>query len=582
MDGENNITKMYTDRNDIERAVSNFNRNHYKKVLETNPYQDHIHERLLDDTTRDAVLDGKLEQYEVDDNDLYKFLSMLKTEGGSQKPHYTDLTMLEWNSVVKQSNAKSTSLIFSKQTYGVYKMTLSSDKVTNLLIRYYNCIMKAGYYPDRWRRILDVIVEKGKGPILGKLRIIQLIEADMQLLMRVFFSLRNQGNIEFDDRISKYNFGSRKGCSVENAILEKRLIYESNLFNQKQTVHTLSDLEACYDRHLPHMGYMVEEAVGVERTPAIIFSKLVPRFQHQLCTSYGVSDIVYGGDEDILGGSGQGNVVSGNMCRDQSCIIFRKLEKDKLGILIVGPISAEEVRRAAIAWIDDTDFFTNGQKAQLKMQIMMATYTRLYESTGGKIKQIAVFMYSWKWITFEGEKKIINIPNKLIIKEHEVEQKGVHDPTITLGVWFQPDLLWSEEFKQIRRKLVESVRKLMNTALPPYRVYTYFHVYMSTSVFIGCGVVYISQNEEEELIRIYEEPIAQKFQLGKRFPHEVLYIHKHALGLGLMRPSTILASLRLKLYFGHTRLDRACNKLINANLEEVLVECGRNCNFSEI
>ena len=64
--------------------------------------------------------------------------------------------------------------------------------------------------------------------------------------------------VENDDRISKYNMGSRKGCCIENAILKKRILYKSNLFTQKQIVHTLSDLEACYDRHLPNIGYMVE------------------------------------------------------------------------------------------------------------------------------------------------------------------------------------------------------------------------------------------------------------------------------------------------------------------------------------
>ena len=122
----------------------------------------------------------------------------------------------------------------------------------------------------------------------------------------------------------------------------------------------------------------------------------------------------------------------------------------------------------------------------------------------------------------------------------------------------------------------------MTTTLHPYQEYTYFHIYMLTSVFLGCGVISISQEEEEELIQIYEEPIAQKFHLGKQFPCNVLYIHKHEFGLGLMRPSTILASLQLKLYFGHTRLDRACNKIINAKFEEVLIECRRNCHFSKI
>ena len=52
------------------------------------------------------------------------------------------------------------------------------------------------------------MIKKGKGLKLGKLRTIQLIKADMQLLIRVFMSLRNQGQIEKDVRLSKYNYGS--------------------------------------------------------------------------------------------------------------------------------------------------------------------------------------------------------------------------------------------------------------------------------------------------------------------------------------------------------------------------------------
>ena len=47
-----------------------------------------------------------------------------------------------------------------------------------ILIRYYNLIIKYRYYLTRWLKTLDVTIEKGKKPILGKLRTIQLIEAD--------------------------------------------------------------------------------------------------------------------------------------------------------------------------------------------------------------------------------------------------------------------------------------------------------------------------------------------------------------------------------------------------------------------
>ena len=70
----------------------------------------------------------------------------------------------------------------------------------NILIRYYNTIIKQQYYPKWWLKILEVMIEKGKGAKLGKLRIIQLIEADLQMIMRLSMN-------------SKY--------SIETAILQK-------------------------------------------------------------------------------------------------------------------------------------------------------------------------------------------------------------------------------------------------------------------------------------------------------------------------------------------------------------------------
>ena len=65
------------------------------------------------------------------------------------------------------------------------------------------------------------MLEKGKGPVLGKLRTIQLIEVDFQILMRIFIGNRNKGNIERNSRVSKYNFGLRRNYSIDEVILEK-------------------------------------------------------------------------------------------------------------------------------------------------------------------------------------------------------------------------------------------------------------------------------------------------------------------------------------------------------------------------
>ena len=43
---------------------------------------------------------------------------------------------------------------------------------------------------------------KSKRPILGKLRTMQLIEANLQLIIRIFIGGQNDKNVEKDERLS--------------------------------------------------------------------------------------------------------------------------------------------------------------------------------------------------------------------------------------------------------------------------------------------------------------------------------------------------------------------------------------------
>ena len=76
---------------------------------------------------------------------------------------------------------------------------------------------------------------------------------------------------------------------------------------------------------------------------------------------------------------------------------------------------------------------------------------------------------------------------------------------------------------------------------------------MIKSVFFGCRVIELHPKEERELQRIYEEPILVKLGLSKKYLRAVLYTRKSALGISFMKPSTIIAILKLKQYVGNKR-----------------------------
>ena len=52
-------------------------------------------------------------------------------------------------------------------------------------------------------------------------------------------------------------------------------------------------------------------------------------------------------------------MFSGVACRDMSCVIFRKLEKHKIGIITKSKHKGAIEHRAVIAQVDDADFYTS-------------------------------------------------------------------------------------------------------------------------------------------------------------------------------------------------------------------------------
>lgn len=86
-----------------------------------------------------------------------------------------------------------------------------------------------------------------------------------------------------------------------------------------------------------------------------------------------------------------------------------------------------------------------------------------------------------------------------------------------------PKLEWIDQFVIMRKKMITSITKLMNTDINPYQVYVYFNMYILKSFFFSCTVVHLTNKQIAELKRIHEVLLLYKLQLSTRFPKELLY-----------------------------------------------------------
>jgi hypothetical protein len=110
-------------------------------------------------------------------------------------------------------------------------------------------LLAEGFFPELWRQVINIILDKIPGvPRINKLRIIQLLEANLNKVLRSAFA-RNIIKLAHETQgiISKHQYGrSHQTCLTPflNKLLTVKLLI------QKKTDGIVFDNDAkgCYDR----------------------------------------------------------------------------------------------------------------------------------------------------------------------------------------------------------------------------------------------------------------------------------------------------------------------------------------------
>jgi signal recognition particle subunit SEC65 len=109
--------------------------------------------------------------------------------------------------------------------------------------------LDAGFFPERWRKAINVVLEKIPGVIpTNKLRIIQLLEADLNQVLRSAFA-RNISKLAQDKYgiISEHQYGrSHQNCI--SPILKKWLTIQILIQNRTNGIVFDNATKGCYDR----------------------------------------------------------------------------------------------------------------------------------------------------------------------------------------------------------------------------------------------------------------------------------------------------------------------------------------------
>ena len=102
-----------------------------------------------------------------------------------------------------------------------------NEDILNWVTTYLELIRTTGTIPERWQQTVNLMLEKIPGkPFLNKIRIIHILEADMNAFFGQQWCRDLQGLAERHNLLGEEQWGSRKGRSAPEVALLKALTYE--------------------------------------------------------------------------------------------------------------------------------------------------------------------------------------------------------------------------------------------------------------------------------------------------------------------------------------------------------------------
>jgi hypothetical protein len=127
------------------------------------------------------------------------------------------------------------------------------------------------------------MLEKDFGlPKIHRLRIIHLYEADLNLLMGIYFARTLVRHIENNSGFNIGCYGNRPDMSaLQNSI---------GYLSRTNQVVTDNDAQACYDRIPPNLANLTSPSNGMDDEPCLVHGATLENMSYSLMTALGLSE----------------------------------------------------------------------------------------------------------------------------------------------------------------------------------------------------------------------------------------------------------------------------------------------------
>jgi len=465
---------LITNKNDIHQYLLRRNEKHYSQATftafgEAGPGFQYINPDNPDsDQHIDEMLEGVFEPWDSASPHVCELLGALKCTVEQELD--TSLHLSDFVSLFKTIPERTASSV-SLRHYGHYKVLskLDDDSYIRVLFDIVEIAFRTHSPLPRWKRSTQVMLEKGKGPGIENLRIIQLLEADMNWLLRFLWG-RKLNHHARKEGVYHHSQFAVPGKLCGSAILNKVLYFDMLCQTRQCGALMDNDATAAFDRVLPALCVVTCRQLGMPKEAQRFFFRLLRQMEFTVTTSHGTSTQTYtaSGNTSAPGqGVIQGGGASGPNYASQQHPVLKALENNCIPAIFP---HASRLRKRFSRWAtgfaDDMSLLLTkfgiasrhqGQEItprQVRDSLAdtLTRYETYFSTVGGalNIKKCFYYLIDFKWSGTEWRYKTnaeLDLPPVVITPTtltndaapEPVAWLEANDAQRTLGTYISPD-----------------------------------------------------------------------------------------------------------------------------------------------
>jgi hypothetical protein len=455
-----------------------------------------------------------------------------------------------------------------------------------------NIPLQTGFSPVRWQTIINAMLEKIQGrPLLHKLCVIHILEADYNLVLKTIFGRRLMKNCEKHGTLGNIQDGFRKGRSTTRTLLHNEIINDYNKWLRIDNYIGMTDISGCFERILPPIIGLLNRRNGCPKTATQMHAQTLYQAKYFLKTHSGISDMFYLNAQTPVYGNGQGAGDSPSQWSQESAMLLKMYEEHVHGASMSLRTGQTIARLPMAAFADDINLLGNNDNNNKtrkdliqEVQTAFTTWDRLLHATGHfmELGKCVSYLSLWEFqedgyaytMMPEEHKQEIFVTDSLG-NTQKIQQLPTNKSQKLLGVMKCPMGDQQDEIKRLQIKSDNLASRLNSNHLTRVEARLAYEAFYLPAMRYSLNITSINQTDIETIQAKATAAFLSTQGFNRHMPCEVVFAPRIYQGVGMRHLYDIQGSDSTQLLLQELNQDNSQTQhMLIALLDAMQLEAG--------